>query len=140
MECPPLARQGSEESQSDDMKGLRNIQSLVARSPLPLTGLTVGTLALTAAFLVPSLRSGPGMTGVAMVGTCSFGLALVLISGGILDVLVRVIPEYCREAAQLRRLRNGLCLRCGYDLRGSSERCPECGTPFYHRQYDPCDR
>ena len=37
-----------------------------------------------------------------------------------------MIPRYRRR----RRRKLGLCIKCGYDLCGSSERCPECGTEF----------
>lgn len=37
------------------------------------------------------------------------------------------LVSHCRR--RMRRKR-GLCVKCGYDLRGSKARCPECGREF----------
>lgn len=54
---------------------------------------------------------------------------LHLLFGGIGSIwpLVRLIG-WRRRRQRLRR-EIGLCLNCGYDLRASRERCPECGVP-----------
>jgi hypothetical protein len=42
-----------------------------------------------------------------------------------------VLALRARLLVPWRRRRHGLCVRCGYSLRGLPEpRCPECGTPF----------
>ena len=40
-----------------------------------------------------------------------------------------VILTVVRVRRRYWRLRHGYCADCGYDLRASPERCPECGTP-----------
>ncbi len=47
---------------------------------------------------------------------------LVILAPGVLWPLL-----YWRR--RRRRVKRGLCLNCGYDLRASPERCPECGAP-----------
>jgi hypothetical protein len=42
----------------------------------------------------------------------------------IVVVVVRLLAAHKRE----RAWSEGWCMQCGYDLRGSSGRCPECGT------------
>jgi hypothetical protein len=47
---------------------------------------------------------------------------------GSLVILVRLVSAVGDRHYQ--RLANQQCVNCGYDLRGSTERCPECGAYF----------
>lgn len=58
-------------------------------------------------------------------GSYSFPLGWILIAAVVLPGAVYLI----RWLRISRRLRRGLCLRCGYDLRHSGSVCPECATP-----------
>ena len=53
-----------------------------------------------------------------------------------------VLSSYLLRPIYRRRKRKklGLCLRCGYDLRGSTDRCPECGTGFSDSDTTPTSR
>jgi len=46
---------------------------------------------------------------------------LIVLPAGIIRWMSR------RDSIREERFRRGLCLTCGYDLRGGHERCPECG-------------
>ena len=51
-----------------------------------------------------------------------FGLAMLLAG------VVANMSYHHRKTSRRSRLRRGLCLACGYDLRASPEQCPECGA------------
>ena len=55
----------------------------------------------------------------------------VTLPDGVLAALLAIPPARWARVAfrRRRRARLGLCLCCGYDLRASAERCPECGSP-----------
>jgi hypothetical protein len=44
--------------------------------------------------------------------------------------LLLVGGMYLRRRRKNQRRRQNICLKCGYDLRASKDRCPECGTPI----------
>lgn len=59
----------------------------------------------------------------------------MLIPSWFLVVLSMMFPMYClSNRLRLRKRRiwkeNGCCEMCGYDLHGSMNRCPECGSEF----------
>lgn len=50
-----------------------------------------------------------------------------------LPLMFAIVPPLwwlIQRLRTLRRRHDGLCRECGYDLRASRERCPECGTPI----------
>ncbi len=57
---------------------------------------------------------------------------VVVIPLWIPTVLFGILPTAALVRVTRRRKRKklGLCLECGYDLRGSKDRCPECGEAF----------
>ena len=53
---------------------------------------------------------------------------LLIIALG-LAIGVVIAWQSVRSAIAHRRELRGLCISCGYDLRASSSKCPECGFP-----------
>ena len=72
------------------------------------------------------LESIPAQT----IQTVELSIQLVvaaLVFGGLGITLLLLIPHYRRYRCKKR----GICVCCGYDLRGSSTHCPECGSRIH---------
>ena len=56
-------------------------------------------------------------------------LFLVLLLPGLIIIALIVFLVFPRALRDEKRLANNRCMECGYDLRQSPDRCPECGRP-----------
>ena len=66
-----------------------------------------------------------------MVCTLTCGFPLLAVCGIWLALRLRTAYARLRHGHQRRLYKAGRCLNCGYDLRESPGRCPECGAdPF----------
>jgi hypothetical protein len=68
----------------------------------------------------------PGRFGT-VFGVWQLEVRLSLLAGAF---AVLPVIAFFRMAHVRRAGRTGKCLRCGYDLRASIDRCPACGTPI----------
>jgi hypothetical protein len=66
--------------------------------------------------------------------TWKFNAVLVPYWALVIPLAILPLAAFRRLILRIRRKRRGQCLACGYDLRQSPERCPECGRPVGGQQ------
>jgi hypothetical protein len=73
---------------------------------------------------VPATERAPSKVYLGIYDAIAFPIWYAIIA-------LSIIPA-CRLAGRMfqrvRRIKRGCCIACGYDLRGSPQQCPECGT------------
>jgi hypothetical protein len=64
--------------------------------------------------------------GYVLSGHPGLGVAYMAVVG--VGLCVWFTVQHRRNRLRSQRLEHSLCARCGYDLRATPGRCPECGT------------
>jgi hypothetical protein len=88
-------------------------------------GIGTGVAATDASMRVPAANT-PTVGTIFMLRGCYAPTWFLMLLAAILPVLR--IFRFRHRRLVTHRAQNGLCRHCGYDLRATPERCPECGT------------
>jgi len=83
---------------------------------------------LTAALVMGFVAEIIQITGLHTKTTEAIVALIFLISGPVYGC-ISAAREY-RDCVREQNKQRGFCMECGYDLRESRHRCPECGTPI----------
>jgi hypothetical protein len=113
--------------QPDRSSTSARIRELAAANPAEFSLLTAPRVTVHA----PSLRNGFGFyhAWVGVRGATSIHHVGVPYWAVFVVVGLPLASWTCHVRRQGRRQQAGCCERCGYDLRATPERCPECGAP-----------
>ena len=84
-----------------------------------------------AGFVITTQRHFPTTMNQTFHPSMVAGMKAIVLPSWFLTLLFGALPAMAayRYIRGLRRRGEGMCKVCGYDLRATTDRCPECGTP-----------